>query len=152
MLCSTTEEPSAHTARRKTTPRSNTLARGHLNKTHEIVCKINVFGYKYGGRGQCTPANHHPPPRPSQRSFPAPARSSARGVASTEGAGPPQRGAGPGRPLAAARSGGSGSAALPRQAPRGPLPGTMSATGDRAQRGLSLPVEPTGPLSVGTSE
>lgn len=64
MLCSTTEEPSAHTARRKTTPRSNTLARGHLNKTHEIVCKINVFGYKYGGRGQCTPANHHPPPPP----------------------------------------------------------------------------------------
>lgn len=71
-------------------------------------------------------------PRPSQRSFPAPARSSARGVASTEGAGPPQRGAGPGRPLAAARSGGSGSAALPRQAPalggRCPAPCRRQAT------------------------
>lgn len=71
-----------------------------------------------------------PPPQPAQLSR---ARAKQRGGRGQHrGGGATAEGAGPGRPLAAARSGGSGSAALPRQAPalggRCPAPCRRQAT------------------------
>lgn len=133
MLCSTTEEPSAHTARRKTTPRSNTLARGHLNKTHELVCKINVFGYKYGGRGLCTRANHHHPPAPASAAFPRP-REAARGAwPAPRGRGHRRGGRGQGAPWRRRARGAPGARRCPakRLGGRCPAPCRRQATEHR---------------------
>lgn len=84
------------------------------------------------GAGGCAPVLTTTTPRPSQRSFPAPARSSARGVASTEGAGPPQRGRSHGAPWRRRARGAPGA----RSCPAKRLPSGAAArhhVGDRRQ-------------------